>query len=62
MKVILSEKFGFCFGVQRAVQSVLEETKKKKKIYTFGPIIHNSQFVKKLEEKGVMVLDNIDKV
>jgi len=57
MEVILAKSAGFCFGVKRAVERVYEQTGAGKKIYTFGPIIHNEEVVKDLEEKGVSVLE-----
>ena len=58
MEVILAKSSGFCFGVKRAVDKVYEQTEKSKKIYTYGPIIHNEEVVKDLEKKGVQVLEN----
>ena len=58
MEVILAKSSGFCFGVKRAVDKVYEQTDKGRKIYTYGPIIHNEEVVKDLEEKGVKVLEN----
>ena len=53
MEVVLAKSSGFCFGVKRAVDKVYEQTKTEgKKIYTYGPIIHNEEVVKDLEEKG----------
>ena len=57
MEVILAKSAGFCFGVKRAVERVYEQTGSDKKIYTFGPIIHNEEVVKDLEEKGVSVIE-----
>ncbi len=57
MKVVLAKSAGFCFGVKRAVEKVYEQTGSDKKIYTFGPIIHNEEVVKDLEEKGVSVIE-----
>ncbi len=57
MEVILAKSAGFCFGVKRAVERVYEQTGSGKKIYTYGPIIHNEEVVKDLEEKGVSVLE-----
>ncbi|MEY8524283.1 4-hydroxy-3-methylbut-2-enyl diphosphate reductase [bacterium 1XD8-76] len=62
MEVKLAKSAGFCFGVKRAVETVYEQierqktVRKKLPIYTYGPIIHNEQVVKDLEEKGVKVL------
>lgn len=56
MEVIRAQSAGFCFGVKRAVEKVYEQTGKGKKIYTFGPIIHNEEVVKDLEKKGLRLL------
>ncbi len=58
MEVILAKTSGFCFGVRRAVDTVYEQTEKNDKIYTYGPIIHNEEVVKDLEDKGVKVLNS----
>lgn len=57
MEVILAKSAGFCFGVKRAVETVYEQTGTEKRIYTYGPIIHNEEVVKDLESKGVTVLE-----
>ena len=60
MEVVLAKTSGFCFGVKRAVDTVYEQIEKmdgEGKIYTYGPIIHNEEVVKDLEEKGVQVLN-----
>ena len=48
MEVKLAKTAGFCFGVKRAVDTVYRQIEKEqsdveneKKIYTYGPIIHN---------------------
>ena len=56
MEVRLAKSAGFCFGVKRAVDKVYEQIATGKKIYTYGPIIHNEEVVKDLEEKGVQVI------
>ena len=56
-KVTIAKTAGFCFGVRRAVDMVYREAENEKgPIFTLGPIIHNEQVVKDLEEKGVRVL------
>ncbi|PXV85653.1 4-hydroxy-3-methylbut-2-enyl diphosphate reductase [Lachnotalea glycerini] len=57
MKVILAKTAGFCFGVKRAVETVYKQVGKGN-IYTFGPIIHNEEVVKDLENKGVKVINS----
>ena len=63
MEVVLAKSSGLCFGVKRAVDKVYEQTKTEgKKIYTYGPIIHNEEVVKDLEEKGVVVINDKDEL
>lgn len=58
MEVIRANTAGFCFGVERAVNTVYEQIKKHQdaSIYTYGPIIHNEEVIKDLQKKGVQVL------
>ncbi len=57
MEVKLAECAGFCFGVKRAVDTVYEQIKTGKTIYTYGPIVHNEEVVRELSEMGVQVLE-----
>lgn len=58
MEVTLAKTAGFCFGVKRAVDTVYRELEKAPgvQIYTYGPIIHNEEVIKDMEQKGVIVL------
>ena len=58
MEVRLADCAGFCFGVKRAVDTVYEQLKNGKTIYTYGPIVHNEEVVRELAEKGVKVLES----
>ena len=59
----LANTAGFCFGVKRAVNTVYEQIETgKNKIYTFGPIIHNEEVVKDLENKGVKVIESEEEI
>lgn len=51
---------GFCFGVEKAVEKVYDEIEKNKKVYTLGPIIHNQEVVKDMNEKGVEVIADVN--
>lgn len=72
MKIKVAKSAGFCFGVKRAVEAVYEqielqdqkqrETGIRIPIYTYGPIIHNEQVVKELENKGVQVINDIEEL
>lgn len=59
-QVILAKTAGFCFGVKRAVETVYDQVTKEenKKVFTYGPIIHNEEVVRDLENKGVSVLSD----
>lgn len=58
MQVELAKSAGFCFGVQRAVDTVYKQIEENsaEKIYTYGPIIHNEEVIKDMEKKGVEVI------
>ncbi len=60
MKIILAESAGFCFGVSNAIKIAnnLLNTDNKK-LYTLGPLIHNEQVIRELEQKGVSVLSDV---
>lgn len=59
MQVKVAKSAGFCFGVERAVDTVYEQVEKGiRPIYTYGPIIHNEVVVQDLEEKEVKVLNS----
>lgn len=65
MKVILADYSGFCFGVEKAINTTFDELKKnqdKNKIYSLGPLIHNDQVVKRLEDEGIVVINDIHDV
>lgn len=63
MEILLAEEAGFCFGVKRAIESAMETARNSDvPVYTLGPIIHNPQVVKKLDEKGVKVIDFLDEI
>lgn len=55
MKIELAEKYGFCFGVKRAIK-IAEENKNSS---TYGPLIHNSKEIFRLEnDYNVGLTDN----
>ena len=62
MKTVkVAKSAGFCFGVKRAVDMVYHQIGKNDlPIYTYGPIIHNEEVVKDLQDKGVHVIDSLD--
>jgi 4-hydroxy-3-methylbut-2-enyl diphosphate reductase len=57
MKVRLAKKAGFCMGVRRAMELALDASyRHPDPIYTHGPLIHNPQVLRMLENKGITIL------
>ena len=64
MEVIKAKSAGFCFGVKKAMETVYQqiENNQGKRIYTFGPLIHNEEVVKELKSKGVDVVESVEEL
>lgn len=60
MKIIVAKSAGYCFGVNKAMDAVEYSINHfDTPIFTLGPIIHNNQVIKKLENKDVYSIDTI---
>lgn len=60
MEMVIGKTAGFCYGVKRAVDGAKKELEKtKEKVYCLGEIVHNRQVVNDLEEKGLVVIEDI---
>ena len=59
MKVKRAAKAGFCFGVKRALD-MAERTVETSSAVSLGPLIHNQQVVKRLEERGIQVVNALE--
>lgn len=58
VRVILAKSAGFCWGVKRAVEKARElAARSSGPVYTDGPLIHNSQMMKRLAAEGVLETD-----
>jgi 4-hydroxy-3-methylbut-2-enyl diphosphate reductase len=62
MKIILAEHAGFCFGVRRAIQRAMGETRQRGRLYSQGPLIHNRQVVDGLRDEGLEPVESIEDV
>ena len=59
MEVLLAEEYGFCFGVERAVEMVEDAVDEGvRPIRSLGPLIHNAQEMERLGELGVSTIDS----
>src|SRR5215203_860183 len=56
MKVLLADEYGFCFGVERAVEMVEEAVGEGDTVRTLGPLIHNEQEMQRLGHYGVSTI------
>jgi 4-hydroxy-3-methylbut-2-enyl diphosphate reductase len=57
MQVLLADEYGFCFGVERAVEMVEESLAGGETVRTLGPLIHNTQEIGRLEGAGVRTIE-----
>ena len=57
MKVLLADEYGFCFGVERAVEMVEDSLEKDETVRTLGPLIHNTEEMNRLGEYGVEAIE-----
>ncbi len=57
MQVLLAEEYGFCFGVERAVEMVEVALSEGATVRTLGPLIHNTQEIQRLEVEGVRTIN-----
>lgn len=62
MEILVAKSAGFCFGVQNAIDKAENIAGAGANVFTFGPIIHNTQVVNDLKLKGVEVLNDIKDV
>lgn len=58
MEVLLAEEYGFCFGVERAVDMVEDALSEGAEIRSLGALIHNAQEMERLGTKGVTTIDS----
>src|SRR5512132_3702372 len=58
MEVLLADEYGFCFGVERAVEMVEDAVNEGvRPIRSLGPLLHNAQAMARLGEQGVSTIN-----
>jgi 4-hydroxy-3-methylbut-2-enyl diphosphate reductase len=62
MEVLLANEYGFCFGVERAVEMVEDALGVGAPVRTLGPLIHNTQEMQRLECEGVATVQEPSQV
>jgi len=58
LQIWCSEQAGFCSGVRRAVEMVLDLVREGEKVYTLGSLVHNEEVEKYLAAQGVEVVSS----
>ncbi|UCG35223.1 MAG: 4-hydroxy-3-methylbut-2-enyl diphosphate reductase [Candidatus Omnitrophota bacterium] len=53
MKITLAKTAGFCFGVKRALDKLLEAAQSNSKVVILGDIVHNEDVVRSLKKVGI---------
>lgn len=53
MEILLARDMGFCWGVRRAIDIMQKAAEERGEIISVGPIVHNPQVVRDLEDKGI---------
>jgi 4-hydroxy-3-methylbut-2-enyl diphosphate reductase len=59
VEILLAKDMGFCWGVRRAIDIMEKAADEKGEIISLGPIVHNPQVVRELEERGVRTTDDV---
>lgn len=63
MKIRVAKTAGFCWGVKRAIDKVLElRNATDASIQTFGPLIHNPQILERLDSQGIRTSNKLDDI
>ncbi|MDW7667590.1 MAG: 4-hydroxy-3-methylbut-2-enyl diphosphate reductase [Bacillota bacterium] len=61
-KIEKAEHLGTCFGVERALEITYNALEDDKHIYCYGDLIHNNDVKKELENKGLIVLNDVNSI
>lgn len=60
MTVDIDSRSGFCAGVIRAITKAEECLAKNSRLYSLGAIVHNDAELRRLEDKGMVVISDAD--
>ncbi len=59
MKITLAKSAGFCFGVEKALNTAFEAAKSNKNVYMLGDIVHNEDVVKSIKGSGIKTIRSL---
>ncbi len=58
LRVTIDAQSGFCFGVVYAIEMAEDILDQEGHLYCLGDIVHNDEEVKRLEKKGLKIIDH----
>lgn len=61
-EVAVARNAGFCFGVKRAIRMVEQALNGTCPVSSLGPVIHNPQVIRTLEDKGLRTVESVEEV
>ncbi len=62
MQVRIADTAGYCYGVNRAVRKAEQALDEGKSVATLGPIIHNTDVVNALQERGARIISEVSEL
>ena len=57
MQVTIDQQSGFCFGVVYAIEMAEDYLRNNDRLYCLGDIVHNDEEVRRLQHKGLVIID-----
>ena len=60
MKITIDKDSGFCFGVVHAIDVAERELEEHESLYCLGDIVHNQEEIKRLEQRGLKIIEHKD--
>ncbi len=60
LQVTIDTNSGFCFGVVYAIEMAEDILREQESLFCLGDIVHNDEEVKRLEDKGLKIINHED--
>ena len=62
VEITRASNIGFCMGVRRAIDIILDVAGKQGGVETLGALVHNEQVLGKLAERGVRIINDASEI
>ena len=60
MRVVIDRNAGFCFGVVHAIETAERVLQQEGRLFCLGDIVHNNEEVRRLEGKGLHIINEAE--